>query len=266
MERGVIPPNTNFETLNPHIDAEFFNLRFPTESLPWPKTDEVRRASVNSFGFGGTNCHVVLEAVDGYLKDLGWKKPHFLSFLNLPKVTDLHEYTDSNGVHDKNGAQPPNGHIPTPKSDLQDLVYNSSQTASEPRLLILSASDKEGISRQAQSLSKSLPRAGLLEKGQDSEVVGDIIFTLNRRGTIFEWKSYGILGTLADASYLHESVSSPVRTTRSANRYLGLVFTGQGAQWPRMGYELLEWPAFLASMLRSQKHLHTMGCRWNLIG
>ena len=26
LEKGVIPPNTNFELLNPNIDAEFFNL------------------------------------------------------------------------------------------------------------------------------------------------------------------------------------------------------------------------------------------------
>ena len=26
VEKGIIPPNTNFEKLNPEIDAEFFNL------------------------------------------------------------------------------------------------------------------------------------------------------------------------------------------------------------------------------------------------
>ena len=53
LEKAVIPPNSNFETLNPRIDADFFNLRFPTECVPWPGSpDHVRRASVNSFGFG----------------------------------------------------------------------------------------------------------------------------------------------------------------------------------------------------------------------
>lgn len=27
VEKGIIPPNTNFEKLNPQIDAEFFNLK-----------------------------------------------------------------------------------------------------------------------------------------------------------------------------------------------------------------------------------------------
>lgn len=53
LERAIIPPNSNFETLNPQIDADFFNLRFPTECIPWPcSQDRVKRASVNSFGFG----------------------------------------------------------------------------------------------------------------------------------------------------------------------------------------------------------------------
>jgi acyl transferase domain-containing protein len=66
LERGVIPPNTNFEQLNPQIDAEFFNHRFPIKNTPWPKMADTRRASVNSFGFGGSNCHAVLEAADTY--------------------------------------------------------------------------------------------------------------------------------------------------------------------------------------------------------
>ena len=37
----------------------------PRRALPWPKSD-IRRASVNNFGYGGTNAHVILEAPDSY--------------------------------------------------------------------------------------------------------------------------------------------------------------------------------------------------------
>ncbi|KKY29358.1 putative polyketide [Diaporthe ampelina] len=51
LEKGIIPPNANFESLNPQIDADFFNLRFPVEHVAWPASAEgIRRASVNSFG------------------------------------------------------------------------------------------------------------------------------------------------------------------------------------------------------------------------
>ena len=51
LEKGIIPPNANFESLNPRIDADFFNLRFPVDNVAWPTgADRIRRASVNSFG------------------------------------------------------------------------------------------------------------------------------------------------------------------------------------------------------------------------
>lgn len=60
LERGIIPSNTWFEKPNPSILPDW-HLAFPTEPVPWPRTATgLRRASVNCFGLGGTNAHVVL--------------------------------------------------------------------------------------------------------------------------------------------------------------------------------------------------------------
>ena len=62
VQHGVIPPNLHFESLNPKLEPFYNGLKVPTQALPWPATkDDLRRASVNSFGFGGTNAHVILE-------------------------------------------------------------------------------------------------------------------------------------------------------------------------------------------------------------
>ena len=42
------------------VDFQSLKVRASRTALPWPKT-EVRRASVSSFGYGGSNAHVVLE-------------------------------------------------------------------------------------------------------------------------------------------------------------------------------------------------------------
>ena len=59
IERGVVPASLNFETPNPHIDFEALNLEVITE--PKLLGEGPRRAGINSFGFGGTNGHVILE-------------------------------------------------------------------------------------------------------------------------------------------------------------------------------------------------------------
>ncbi|CAH1394198.1 unnamed protein product, partial [Nezara viridula] len=58
MERCLIPPNIHFNT--PRSDIEYFHtgeIQVVTEPTPW----EGGMVGVNSFGFGGANCHVLLE-------------------------------------------------------------------------------------------------------------------------------------------------------------------------------------------------------------
>ncbi|MER7702075.1 amino acid adenylation domain-containing protein [Kitasatospora sp. NPDC097605] len=62
LKHRTIPPHINLETLNPAIDPATLPYGIPTEPTPWPAHDGPARAGVNSFGFGGTNAHVLLEA------------------------------------------------------------------------------------------------------------------------------------------------------------------------------------------------------------
>ncbi|OLT29391.1 hypothetical protein BJF83_11670 [Nocardiopsis sp. CNR-923] len=61
LKHGVIAPQINLDELNPEIDAEALPYTIPTAATPWPAQDGPARAGVNSFGFGGTNAHVLLE-------------------------------------------------------------------------------------------------------------------------------------------------------------------------------------------------------------
>ncbi|KAK7754515.1 Type I Iterative PKS [Diatrype stigma] len=79
VEKGVIAPNIWFEKGNPEIDFDGWKIRVPTEAIPWP-VDGLRRASVNGFGYGGTNSHAYAEHLnsempkneDGFLDDLAF--------------------------------------------------------------------------------------------------------------------------------------------------------------------------------------------------
>ena len=62
MQRNrMIPPNLHFETPNPAIPFEALRVRVPTAAEPWSGNHEGRHwAGINSFGFGGTNAHLIV--------------------------------------------------------------------------------------------------------------------------------------------------------------------------------------------------------------
>ncbi|CRG87308.1 Nonribosomal peptide synthetase 14 [Talaromyces islandicus] len=64
LQHGVIAPNLHFERAHPSVQPYTDRLHIPTRAQPWPSLPDglPRRASVNSFGFGGTNAHVILES------------------------------------------------------------------------------------------------------------------------------------------------------------------------------------------------------------
>ncbi|KAI0185566.1 acyl transferase domain-containing protein [Xylaria flabelliformis] len=66
LEHRTIPPNIKFKTPNPKIPFHEGNLVVPTDPIPWPQ-DRLERVSINCFGVGGTNAHVILESADRFL-------------------------------------------------------------------------------------------------------------------------------------------------------------------------------------------------------
>ncbi|GAB1212633.1 hypothetical protein ATERTT37_001777 [Aspergillus terreus] len=66
IRHRVIPPNLHFNNLNPSVAPFYDRLTVPTESIPWPVVapGTPLRASVNSFGFGGTNAHAIVESYE----------------------------------------------------------------------------------------------------------------------------------------------------------------------------------------------------------
>ncbi|KAK2623593.1 hypothetical protein QTJ16_007147 [Diplocarpon rosae] len=59
LEKGFVLPNCNFEKGNPKIPFDEWGLKVPNSQRPWPRGKKY--ASINNFGFGGTNAHAVLE-------------------------------------------------------------------------------------------------------------------------------------------------------------------------------------------------------------
>lgn len=60
LQHDLIPANLHFNQANPHVDWTALPLDIVAQSRNWPKTANTRIAGVSSFGFSGTNAHVVI--------------------------------------------------------------------------------------------------------------------------------------------------------------------------------------------------------------
>lgn len=61
MQNGEIPPILHLQQRSSRIPWPQFPVEVPVEPRPWPAGDQPRLAGVSSFGFTGTNAHVILE-------------------------------------------------------------------------------------------------------------------------------------------------------------------------------------------------------------
>ncbi|WP_205873803.1 type I polyketide synthase [Mycobacterium camsae] len=61
LEHELLPPHLNFHDPSPHIPWDRLAVRVVKEATPWERNDRRRLAGVSSFGFSGTNAHVIVE-------------------------------------------------------------------------------------------------------------------------------------------------------------------------------------------------------------
>ncbi|KAI3335180.1 hypothetical protein F4824DRAFT_465031 [Ustulina deusta] len=64
LQHACIPPNLHFDNLSESLVPLYRSFEISTTLQSWPNIggDGPRRASVNSFGIGGTNAHAILES------------------------------------------------------------------------------------------------------------------------------------------------------------------------------------------------------------
>ncbi|MEZ5504522.1 MAG: ketoacyl-synthetase C-terminal extension domain-containing protein [Gammaproteobacteria bacterium] len=61
LQHGVIPQHLHFQKFNPHIAVDASKFFIPTEKMEWKSGERKRRVGISSFGFSGTNVHMILE-------------------------------------------------------------------------------------------------------------------------------------------------------------------------------------------------------------
>ncbi|KAA8565456.1 hypothetical protein EYC84_009316 [Monilinia fructicola] len=162
LDKGQIPPTYGVKKLNPKIHLEKANMSIAMDVGEWPR--DLRRASINSFGYGGANAHAIVESLD--------------SFLNKPREKV---------------------HVPS--------------------------------DRKAQRL---------VQRG-DADITQSLAFTLTQKSPSMRNKRFLLARTRADgSSEMLEPEAPETVDAKSAGLPFAFIFTGQGAQYPEMGKQLLQ--------------------------
>jgi acyl transferase domain-containing protein len=287
VEKGVIPPAANFEKANAKIPLQEWNMRIATNPVPWPTTG-VRRVSVNSFGFGGTNAHVILDDAYSVLKERDLNAPIASSItqdegysLLLNDIDDPLangcSSTRSNGVSDSNDIDLPlangNGSAHSNGVSLLSGIGSSHAAGSTSELshgsvFIISTADEAGIQRNATKLSQHI-RSLLTDSPSppaESQYLSDLAYTLTAKRSMFKWKAFCIAGSQQDlVANLQGRISKPIQKARYTPK-LGFVFTGQGAQWPSMGKALGIYPLYRLRIEEASAYMTFLGSPWSLKG
>jgi thioester reductase-like protein len=123
IKNGKIPPNLHLKLLNPYINDANANFTIPTKVENWPADKRSRTAGVSSFGFGGTNAHVIveerpkIERINGYILRTTNPSPHHHLFVLSAKskaaLSDLcYEYSKHIDGH--------------PELDINEMCFTSS--------------------------------------------------------------------------------------------------------------------------------------------
>lgn len=233
LEKGVILPSAGVETVNPKLKFDAWKLALAPDVIPWP-TDGPRRTSVNSFGFGGANAHMIMDDAYHYMKQHGIKGFHSTE---VPS-------TLSNGT-----------------------AHNTMETRpADQKLFVFSARDQPGLKKLAAAFQSYTNSA---EQGMSSEkkakLLANIAYSLAHKRSLFDYRSSEVASSLEQLAKQLEKGLPRVLRRLAKSEGVAFVFTGQGAQWAGMGKELLSNPVFAKSIETSRNCLASLGCPFDLL-
>ena len=84
LEHEMLPKHLHFENPSPHIPWDRLAVEVVKEAIPWERNGRPRIAGVSSFGFAGTNAHVILEEAPEQAAPLPDAQPADARFSVLP--------------------------------------------------------------------------------------------------------------------------------------------------------------------------------------
>ncbi|KAK4120609.1 ketoacyl-synt-domain-containing protein [Parathielavia appendiculata] len=222
MRHSTVPPNLHLEHLNPQVQKYYSHLFVPTSPVDWPNVPagQPKRGSVNSFGFGGTNAHAIVEQYVPEIHNALAKV--FRPGLEVPMPIRPIDHANKSPI-----CLPLVLSAPSQKA-LTVIVKKYRDYLSQG-----SVASAEGVAWHAYGRRTAFP----FRLAVSSLSVSGLVAKLNSLIAKSENSSTAAIGTRARPKYEKPKI-------------LG-VFTGQGAQWATMSRGLMLSSRVYANTIRS---------------
>ncbi|KAK5065043.1 hypothetical protein LTR84_000878 [Exophiala bonariae] len=272
LKHQQIPPNLNFIKPKPGLNLDERQISVPLELVPLlPEGSKgAHRVSLNSFGYGGTNCHVIVESLDQYLSDHSGYLTNGAANGTVNGIVNGSTNEVFNGANGdsaafprgKNGARFFSGTNGVNGSHISNGVKAKSTASADtmPLIFPLSATSEAALDEMPAQIQKWLSRSDASPSD-----LSDLSYTLTCRRSLFKWRKAFVASDVAElTAVLAEGKIFKTRSAPSAK--VAFVFTGQGAQWAGMGADLIgSSQVFKSSIESSSQLLKSLGCEWDLV-
>ncbi|MBD2136212.1 SDR family NAD(P)-dependent oxidoreductase [Anabaena sp. FACHB-1237] len=170
LQHQKIAPHLHFTTPNPYINWSDLPVVIPTKLTPWEVTEKSRIGAVSSFGFSGTNSHIIVEEYPQIKQVVNTENRENTLTLSAKTEDALKELVKS--YHDYL--------ISNSQLNITDICYTSNVGRShfQYRLGIVT-SDKQELISQLENIdhlnigySRKTPKISYLCSGQGSQYIG----------------------------------------------------------------------------------------------
>ena len=226
LHAGIIPRHLHFQNPNPAVEWDALPIAVPTRTTPWPLVPKgtPAMAGINSFGWSGTNAHVVL-ASHGTAPEAG---------LSLTRT-----------VRTSAGPARP---VPTAAGTDSGSGPAAPRTC---RMLPLSGKSSQAVVALAGNYAALLEEREAEGGGQQEsamEWLADMAWTAATGRTSFPFRAAPVFHNVPTLRKQLELLSEgDVQAARS--RTVAFAFTGQASQWEGMGQHLYTTePVFKAAL------------------
>ena len=224
MQHETIPSQASLSNFNPHLQFEDSRIEIPQATNAW-NVKGPRVAGVSSFGFGGTNAHVVLQSSTEGLESSGNPK--------IPAVSG-------------SAAQA----MPSSPAANSEVALDEASLDRMPYVVPVSAKSKSSLQEIASNLKSTVAKLG-------DNKIEDVIHTLGTGRQHFDTRAAIVANDNTELQKHLQKLSTGKRspliqtgqTIQGGNPIVAGMFTGQGSQYQNMGMDLYQCSSFFRKQI-----------------